>query len=78
MSGMIPQCAPKRTSVDSSELMGPIPQVSIPQNPPAASRQADLLRPCHCDAVLVSMLTTSTRRLTGSIGALGSFGLLLP
>ena len=32
----------------------------------------------HFDAVLVSMLTTSTRRLIGSIGAFGSFGLLLP
>src|SRR5258707_784522 len=32
----------------------------------------------HFDAVLVSMLTTWTRRLIGSIGAFGSFGLVLP
>jgi hypothetical protein len=29
MSGVIPECAPKRTAVDSSEFMGPIPQVCI-------------------------------------------------
>ncbi len=32
----------------------------------------------HFDAVLVSMLTTWTRRLIGSIGALASLGLSLP
>ena len=47
------------------------------KSPPAAWRQAD--RPNHhFEAVLVSMLTTWTRRLTGSIGAFGSFGLVLP
>ena len=35
-------------------------------------------RHVHFDAVLVSMLTTWTRRLIGSIGALASLGLSLP
>ena len=49
-----------------------------PHGPPAARRQAGIRCFDHRDAVLVSMLTTWTRRLIGSIGAFGSFGFSLP
>src|SRR5260370_4009771 len=49
-----------------------IPKIRLP----SGSRVERCTR--HFDAVLVSMLTTWTRRLIGSIGAFGSFGLVLP
>src|SRR5258708_28799355 len=53
------------------------PEYAFP-NPPAARRQAGTRCNRHFDAGLVSMLTTWTRRLIGSIGAFESFGFALP
>jgi hypothetical protein len=46
------------------------------ENPPATAAGGSSQD--HFEAVLVSMLTTWTRRLAGSIGAFASFGLVLP
>ena len=64
----------------SSRTRDPIPGIRLRscEYPPAAGRQAGKRCDRHFDAVLVSMLTTWTRRLIGSIGAFGSFGLVLP
>ena len=69
---MLPISAGVRRNVDGDvQPADDLSELDLrPKRDPPAVRQADRSFRCHFDAVLVSMLTTWTRRLVGSIGAL--------